>query len=186
MVAVTIPATLCADRLGRRISTLVGGVLLTFCMFTVGSLYVNNSVHSYGIGRWVVIVLIFAFALTYSATWAIVGKVYGKSNFIYSFQCKVTRYINVISSSKRNPANANTSSSQQRSSRPIIRAFSFPYAISPPCLSSATNLHPPSAVHQLARRLHNPDLPRSFQLRSIFSLRRLFSLSGHHMRYIYA
>ena len=46
-------------------------------MFVIGSLYASENVHANtGIGRWVVIVMIFVFAVTYTATWAIVGKIY--------------------------------------------------------------------------------------------------------------
>ena len=46
-------------------------------MLIIGSLYASKSVHaSDGVGRWVVIVLIFVFAITYAATWGIVGKIY--------------------------------------------------------------------------------------------------------------
>ena len=46
-------------------------------MFVIGSLYASDSVHANtGAGRWFVIILIFAFALAYTATWGIVGKIY--------------------------------------------------------------------------------------------------------------
>ncbi|TGO22420.1 hypothetical protein BPAE_0169g00280 [Botrytis paeoniae] len=76
MVAITIPATLYVDRWGRRTSGLVGGIILSSSMFIIGALYLSNSVHPYGIGRWVVVVLFFVFALTYCATWAVMGKIY--------------------------------------------------------------------------------------------------------------
>ncbi|KAF7899004.1 uncharacterized protein EAF01_008217 [Botrytis porri] len=64
------------DRWGRRTSGLVGGIILSSSMFIIGALYLSNSVHPYGIGRWVVVVLIFIFALTYCTTWAVMGKIY--------------------------------------------------------------------------------------------------------------
>ena len=77
MLAISVPAFLYADSWGRRTSAILGGVGLTFCMFVIGSLYASDSVHANsGVGRWIVIVLIFAFALTYTATWGIVGKIY--------------------------------------------------------------------------------------------------------------
>ncbi|KAM0135434.1 hypothetical protein ACHAP3_005017 [Botrytis cinerea] len=76
MVAITIPATLYVDRWGRRTSALFGGIILSSSMFIIGALYLSDSVHSYGIGRWVVVGLIFIFALTYCATWAVMGKIY--------------------------------------------------------------------------------------------------------------
>ena len=46
-------------------------------MFVIGSFYATTSVHAHsGSGRWFVILLIFVFALTYFATWGIVGKIY--------------------------------------------------------------------------------------------------------------
>ena len=77
MLAISIPAFLFADSWGRRASIITGGIGLSGCMFIIGSLYAADSVHStYGPGRWLVIVLIFIFALTFCATWAIVGKIY--------------------------------------------------------------------------------------------------------------
>ncbi|KAK5009471.1 hypothetical protein LTR28_000912 [Elasticomyces elasticus] len=76
MLAISIPATLFSDRVPRRTVALVGGTLLAGCMLTIGSLYAADSVHTYGAGRWAVIVLIFAFALTYVSTWGMVGKIY--------------------------------------------------------------------------------------------------------------
>lgn len=56
---------------------IAGGVILAGCMYTIGCLYVTESVHSSrGPGRWVVIVLIFVFALTYVSTGGLVGKIY--------------------------------------------------------------------------------------------------------------
>ncbi|KAH8808516.1 general substrate transporter [Xylogone sp. PMI_703] len=77
MVVISIPAFLYADRWGRRASIITGGIALSTCMFVIGSLYASNSVHATtGAARWIVIVLIFVFALSYSATWAVVGKIY--------------------------------------------------------------------------------------------------------------
>lgn len=77
MLAISIPATLYADRWGRRTSVIVGGVGLAGCMYIIGCLYATGSVHTTGgAGRWFVIVLIFVFALVYVSTWGIVGKIY--------------------------------------------------------------------------------------------------------------
>ena len=77
MLAISVPAFLYADSWGRRTSILSGGVGLSFCMFVIGSLYATNNVHfSGGAGRWAVIVLIFAFALIYCATWGVVARIY--------------------------------------------------------------------------------------------------------------
>ncbi|KAF1993729.1 general substrate transporter [Amniculicola lignicola CBS 123094] len=76
MLAISIPAVFYSDRMGRRTSTICGGILLSACMIIIGALYAADRVHSYGIARWVVVVLIFVFALTYCFTWGIVGKIY--------------------------------------------------------------------------------------------------------------
>lgn len=77
MLAVTIPASIYADKWGRRTSAIVGGLVLTSCMLLIGSLYASNSVHgTYGIARWVVIVTIYLFAASFCATWAIGFKIY--------------------------------------------------------------------------------------------------------------
>ncbi|ORY16433.1 general substrate transporter [Clohesyomyces aquaticus] len=76
MLAVTIPAVIYSDRMGRRTSIIAGGLTLAFCMLLIGSLYASKNVHPTGPVRWIVVVLIFIFALTYCFTWAIVGKIY--------------------------------------------------------------------------------------------------------------
>ena len=76
MLAITIPAVLFADRWGRRTSLLAGGILLTLTMLLIGSLYAANTVHAYGPARWIVVVSIFVFALSYCATWGPTAKVY--------------------------------------------------------------------------------------------------------------
>ena len=77
MLAISIPALIFADRWGRRTSVISGGLVLLGCMFTIGSLYASQDVHvDEGGGRWVVIVLLFLFAMTYVSTWGIVGKIY--------------------------------------------------------------------------------------------------------------
>jgi sugar porter (SP) family MFS transporter len=77
MMAVTIPAFLLADRWGRRTSTIVGGMALAMCMLVIGSLYAANAVYGdRGPARWVVIVLIYIFALVYCMTWAVGVRVH--------------------------------------------------------------------------------------------------------------
>ncbi|KAL3418964.1 polyol transporter 2-like protein 1 [Phlyctema vagabunda] len=77
MLLISIPAFLYADRWGRRASIITGGILLSSCMFIIGGLYASNVVHAHaGAGRWLVIILIFAFALSYCATWGVAGKIY--------------------------------------------------------------------------------------------------------------
>lgn len=46
-------------------------------MITIGILYASDSVHpDHGAARWVVIVLIFVFAIIFAGTWAVSFKVY--------------------------------------------------------------------------------------------------------------
>jgi hypothetical protein len=55
---------LTVDKFGRRTIVISGGLLLVLCMLVIGSLYASDGVvRGRGAGRWVVIVLIFAFAL---------------------------------------------------------------------------------------------------------------------------
>ncbi|KAI9642596.1 hypothetical protein NHQ30_009401 [Ciborinia camelliae] len=73
----TIPAFILADKWGRKTSTIVGGIGQVIVMFIMGTLYASNSVHySHGIGRWVVIICIYLFAIIFSATWAVSFRVY--------------------------------------------------------------------------------------------------------------
>lgn len=75
--SVTIPATILADRWGRRLNTILGGLGMTATMFLMGSLYASSSVHAgTGAGRWVVIVCIYLFAVIYCVSWAVGIKVY--------------------------------------------------------------------------------------------------------------
>ncbi|KAL7629767.1 hypothetical protein AAE478_001290 [Parahypoxylon ruwenzoriense] len=76
MLVISIPAFLLADKWGRRTSAISGGLALAGCMFLMGGLYAAGVVHPYGVARWVVIITIFVFTLTYCATWGIVGKIY--------------------------------------------------------------------------------------------------------------
>ena len=76
IIIISIPAAMLADKWGRRTSIIVGGILLSGLMFLMGVMYAARAVHVTGAGRWVVIVSIFLFAMTYSATWAFVGKIY--------------------------------------------------------------------------------------------------------------
>lgn len=74
---ITIPGTIFADRWGRKTSAITGGLVQVGCMFIIGSLYASNSVHAdSGPARWVVIVLIYIFALVFSGTWGVTFRVY--------------------------------------------------------------------------------------------------------------
>lgn len=76
MLAISIPVTIYGDKIPRRASVLIGGTLLGSCMFIIGLLYATDSVHATGPARWVVIILVFIFGLSYCATWGVVGKIY--------------------------------------------------------------------------------------------------------------
>lgn len=72
ILATTVPASLWADRWGRRTSSITGGVLITILMVLMGTMYAADLVHgSHGAGRWVVIVSIYLFAIVYNGTWAL-------------------------------------------------------------------------------------------------------------------
>ncbi|KAJ3577581.1 hypothetical protein NPX13_g2981 [Xylaria arbuscula] len=77
IVASSIPATVFADKWGRRTSTLLGGVGLTATMVLIGSLYAGHAVHpSQGAARWVVIVTIYIYCVVQATTWGISIKVW--------------------------------------------------------------------------------------------------------------
>ncbi|XMA11980.1 hypothetical protein WAI453_004771 [Rhynchosporium graminicola] len=77
ILLVTFPAFLLADRWGRATSTIVGGSIQACCMLVIGSLYASGSVHAdKGTARWVVVVLIYVFAMVFSGTWGVCFRVY--------------------------------------------------------------------------------------------------------------
>jgi MFS family permease len=77
ILATSVPATLFADRWGRRTSTLVGGLGLTATLVLVGALYAADVVRaSGGAARWVVIITIYLYCMIQAATWGISIKVW--------------------------------------------------------------------------------------------------------------
>lgn len=76
MLVVSIPATFLADKLGRRTSTLSGGLCLSALMVLIGSLYAAGAVTPTGAARWVVVISVFLFGMVYVATWNIAPKIY--------------------------------------------------------------------------------------------------------------
>lgn len=77
MLVVTIPAFYYQDRWNRRTSVLLGGCCTGITMTLIGCLYAAGSVHAdSGAARWVVIVLIYLFTLSFTATWALSIKIY--------------------------------------------------------------------------------------------------------------
>lgn len=65
-----------ADKWGRRTSAISGGVLLSGLMMLIGSLYAAGSIGTTGVARWIVIISVFAFGMTFCATWGVVSKIY--------------------------------------------------------------------------------------------------------------
>ena len=77
MFGITIPASIFCDHWGRRVSAVTGGILLSSCMLLIGSLYAANAVQAHsGAARWVVIVTIYVFAISFCMTWAIGFRIY--------------------------------------------------------------------------------------------------------------
>lgn len=77
MLAVTFPASIYADHWGRRKSVIIGGLILTTTMLVIGSLYASNSVHpSSGAGRWIVIIAIYIYAISFSISFAISIRIF--------------------------------------------------------------------------------------------------------------
>ena len=77
IVVVTVPATLSADSWSRRTQTIVGGCLISGCLFLNGILYAAGAVHQdSGAAWWVVIVTIYAYVISYCVTWAMSVRSY--------------------------------------------------------------------------------------------------------------
>ena len=77
IVVVTIPATLKADSWSRRMQTMVGGCLISGCLFLNGILFASGAVHqNSGAARWVVIVTIYAYVISYCVTWGMSVRSY--------------------------------------------------------------------------------------------------------------
>lgn len=45
-------------------------------MFIIGGLYAGDAVHSYGAGRWVVVISIYLYTVIFSISWAVAVKIY--------------------------------------------------------------------------------------------------------------
>lgn len=144
MVLISIPAFMYADRWGRRTSAIAGGIALSLCMLIIGSLYATGSVHAdSGIGRWVVVVLIFLFALSYSATWAVVGKIYA---------------------SEIQPAQTRTAANS------LAQGLNFVRSIIHPIIRLHGHTLMNTTVYKLACRLHYSNIPRPLSVRSVLCL----------------
>ncbi|KAL8389160.1 hypothetical protein RB599_010528 [Gaeumannomyces hyphopodioides] len=75
LFAVSVLASLVADRFGRRTLVSVGGVVQALCMASMASMFAGGTGSS-GPGGWTVVILVFVFTLTYASTWGIVSKIY--------------------------------------------------------------------------------------------------------------
>jgi sugar porter (SP) family MFS transporter len=77
IVAITVPGVMMADRWNRKTGTILGGVFISIFMIIIGSLYASGSVHPHsGPGRWVVIVAIYLYVISYCITWAVLFRGY--------------------------------------------------------------------------------------------------------------
>jgi sugar porter (SP) family MFS transporter len=77
ILAVTIPATIFADRWGRRTASIFGGIGMTVLMTLIGTMYAADQVTGgSGVGKWVVIISIYLFAVVFSVTWALSFRTY--------------------------------------------------------------------------------------------------------------
>ncbi|KAJ3904979.1 general substrate transporter [Lentinula edodes] len=73
-VAVTIVCTPFMDRMGRRISTMIGGIAMGCIICIIASIYVAGA--GSGGGRWVIIVCLYLFLVAFGSTWALTTRVY--------------------------------------------------------------------------------------------------------------
>ncbi|KAF8603936.1 hypothetical protein BDV93DRAFT_555953 [Ceratobasidium sp. AG-I] len=74
-IVCTIPAQLyLLDKWGRRSSAIVGGLVMSVCMISIGSLYAAGAQN--GQGRWAIIVFIYLFVVAFSTTWAVSIKIF--------------------------------------------------------------------------------------------------------------
>lgn len=158
MLAISIPAVLYSDRMGRRTSVIVGGGTLSFCMLVIGVLYASNSVHSTGPARWVVVVLIFAFALTYCSTWGMVGKMYA---------------------SEIQPARTRAAASCVAQGLNFVSFTNYSTSLAITFLTT-------KAVCKLARSLRNPSFPCQICLWSLLPFRISYAWDCHRPRSLHA
>jgi MFS family permease len=160
----TILAFMFVDRWGRRATTIYGGLLLFACMTLLGVLYATDNVHAnYGAGKWVVIITIYVFAISYCMS---------KSSFslstIYFLHnadniCRMGTWCKALR--QRNPTRGYTSSSHQSRPERQLRKFEFHVA----CHTKLTYID-----LKLLRRLHHTHPTRPLLVRCLLPLRRLF------------
>lgn len=61
--------------LGRRTSTIRGGMIISACMLTIGAIYASHA-DATPAGRWSIIALIYIFVIAYGMSWAVVLRIY--------------------------------------------------------------------------------------------------------------
>ncbi|PSR92404.1 general substrate transporter [Coniella lustricola] len=77
ILATTVVGALWADKWGRRTSSILGGTLITGLMLLMGTMYAADLVHpNHGVGRWVVVVSIYLFAIVFNGTWALAFRTF--------------------------------------------------------------------------------------------------------------
>ncbi|KAF5388626.1 hypothetical protein D9757_004789 [Collybiopsis confluens] len=74
-IAVTIICTPFMDRMGRRNSTIIGGLVMGCIICIVGSIYASGA-HAGSAARWVIIVCLYLFLIAFGSTWALTTRVY--------------------------------------------------------------------------------------------------------------
>ncbi|KIK60407.1 hypothetical protein GYMLUDRAFT_606813 [Collybiopsis luxurians FD-317 M1] len=74
-IAVTIICTPFMDRMGRRTSTIFGGLIMGCIICIVGSIYASGAT-SNSAARWIVIVCLYLFLIAFGSTWALTTRIY--------------------------------------------------------------------------------------------------------------
>jgi MFS family permease len=149
--AVTIPASIYADNMGRRASTILGGLAMVAVMLLIGSLYASHAVYGdHGVARWAVIVCIYIFAVAFSMTWAISLRIY---------------------SSEIQPAATRASATNLAQSANWVHFILFFPRSQHHALMGSIDI-------ELHRRAHNTDTSRQIFIRSLLPLRWLHAANG--------
>ncbi|GAA5828870.1 hypothetical protein JCM11251_005903 [Rhodosporidiobolus azoricus] len=75
LLACCIVGTFYIDRIGRRKIWLVGGTATAFCHFVLGILYASGAGYQ-RIGKWVAIIMLELYAVSFTSSWSLVTKLY--------------------------------------------------------------------------------------------------------------
>jgi MFS family permease len=159
IVVVSIPVAMFADKWGRRLWFITGGISLSGLMFLMGTLYAAQAVHSTGPGRWVVIISIFGFAMSYSATWAFVGKIYA---------------------SEIQPSDTRAASNS------VAQGLGYVSATQSLAFDRGMTCADEVAVHQWNRGTHHTYPPRRVCIRCLLPFRRTDTWHTHRIGSVYA